>query len=65
MRNDRVKMLCRCVVWFGISFFLSWLVGVGSLVEHIDPLRALVTVSIILTIILEAVYQWEMGKDKR
>ena len=65
MRNDRVRMLCRCIIWFGTSFFLSWLAGVGSLLEHIVPLRALVTTSIILTIILEAVYQWEMREEKK
>ena len=64
MKSEIVKMLCRYMVWFGMSFLLLWLAGVGSLFEHMNPFRALITFSIVLVIFLEAVYQWELRKEK-
>lgn len=63
--KEKLKTVLRCLLWFVLSFILLWVAGIGILFESIDPLRALIAFSVILTIIFEAINRVDIDTRKK
>ncbi|MBQ8802533.1 MAG: hypothetical protein IJZ53_02710 [Tyzzerella sp.] len=63
--KEKLKTVLRCLFWFVLSFILLWVTGIGLLFESIDPIRALVAFSVILTVIFEAINRVDVEARKK
>ena len=63
--KDKLKTVLRYLFWFVLSFVLLWVTGIGLLFESIDPIRALVAFSVILTVIFEAINRVDVEARKK
>lgn len=63
--KEKLRTVLRCLLWFVLSFILLWVAGIGILFESIDPLRALIAFSVILTIIFEAINRVDIDARKK
>lgn len=63
--KEKLKTVLRYLFWFVLSFVLLWVTGIGLLFESIDPIRALVAFSVILTVIFEAINRVDVEARKK
>lgn len=63
--KEKLKTVLRYLFWFVLSFILLWVTGIGLLFESINPIRALVVFSVILTVIFEAINRVDVDARKK